>query len=208
MTLSENKLIAPLWNRLQGRVGKRFTRFVVVAIASLAATEIMLTFCDAVFHLTATPAALLAWFAGAVVSYILSRWAWERKGRPDVLRETLPFWVISAMVIVVLTLANHFAYHSASWMHLHGAKHVLWIDFVWLCANLVTFILRFVIFHYVLFAERSPLSAARAAATAEGAGPDLHVPHPEGTHVATDAGPAAQAQPPRPRQPPVTTEAD
>jgi putative flippase GtrA len=142
-----------------------------------------------VFHLTATPAALLAWFAGAVVSYILSRWAWERKGRPDVLRETLPFWVISAMVIVVLTLANHFAYHSASWMHLHGAKHVLWVDFVWLCANLVTFVLRFVIFHYVLFAERSPLSAARAAATAEGAGPDLHVPHPQGSHVA-DTGPA------------------
>ncbi|MGD0557375.1 MAG: hypothetical protein ABSA93_20650 [Streptosporangiaceae bacterium] len=161
----------------------------MVAIASLAATEIMLTLCDAVFHLTATPAALLAWFAGAVVSYILSRWAWERKGRPDVLRETLPFWVISAMVIVVLTLANHFAYHSASWMHLHGAKHVLWVDFVWLCANLVTFVLRFVIFHYVLFAERSPLSAARAAATAEGAGPDLHVPHPQGSHVA-DAGPA------------------
>ena len=25
------------------------------------------------------------WFAGAVVSYVLSRWAWERKGKPDVL---------------------------------------------------------------------------------------------------------------------------
>jgi putative flippase GtrA len=169
MILSENRRIAPLLSRLQGKLGKRFTRFIGVAIASLAATEIMLTICDAVFHMTSTPAALLAWFAGAVVSYVLSRWAWERKGRPDVLRETIPFWVISAMVIVVLTLANKFGYHSASWMHLTGAKHVLWVDFVWLCANFVTFVLRFVIFHYVLFAERSPLSAARAAATAEGA---------------------------------------
>jgi putative flippase GtrA len=187
MILLENKLVAPIWNRLRTKVGKRFTRFVGVAAASLAATEIMLTICDAVFHMSATPAALLAWFAGAVVSYILSRWAWERKGRPDVLRETIPFWVISAMVIVVLTLANKFAYHSASWMGLapHGVKHVLWIDFVWLCANFVTFVLRFLIFHYVLFAENSPLSAARAAATAEGSGPDLHsgMPRPQGTHV-------------------------
>jgi putative flippase GtrA len=196
MTLSENKLIAPVWNRLRTKVGKRFTRFVGVAAALLAANEIMLPTTDGVFHLSATPAALLAWFAGAIVSYVLSRWAWERKGRPDVLRETIPFWVISAMVIVVLTLANKFAYHSASWMGLapHGVKHVLWVDFIWLCANFVTFVLRFVIFHYVLFAENSPLSAARAAATAEGSGPDLHgkMPRPEATQVtgSAEASPA------------------
>jgi len=209
MTLSGNRLIAPLLSRLQGKLGKRFTRFIGVAIASLAATEIMLTICDAVFHMTSTPAALLAWFAGAVVSYILSRWAWERKGRPDVLRETIPFWVISAMVIVVLTLANKFGYHSASWMHLHGAKHVLWVDFVWLCANFVTFVLRFVIFHYVLFAENSPLSAARAAATPEVAAPDLPngiPPQPKGEAPRGARQSASQADLPgwrggNPRQP-------
>jgi putative flippase GtrA len=170
MALAQNRLVAGVWTRLRTKVGIRFTRFVVVAIASLTATEVALTLCNGVFHLTATPAALVSWFAGAVVSYVLSRWAWERKGKPDVLRETIPFWVISAMVIVVLTLAAHFAYHSASWMHLHGAKHVLWVDFIWLVANFCTFVLRFVIFHYVLFAE--PTTAARAAAT----GPDAVPP--------------------------------
>jgi putative flippase GtrA len=204
MTLSENKLTAPLWNRLRTKVGKRFTRFVGVAVLALAASQITLTICDGIFHTTATTAALLSWFAGAVVSYVLSRWAWERKGRPDVLRETIPFWVISAMVIVILTTATKFAYHSATWMHLHGIKHVLWVNFIWLCANFCTFLLRFVIFHYVLFAERAPVSAARAAATAEGGvGPEIHhgVPRPEGTHVnpvppATGAtGSAAQSAP-------------
>ncbi|HEX4398778.1 MAG TPA: hypothetical protein VH136_14165 [Trebonia sp.] len=144
----------------------RFTRFVVVAAAALTATEIALTLCNGVFHMTSTPAALVSWFCGAVVSYVLSRWAWERKGRPDVLRETVPFWVISAVVIVILTLAAKFAYHSAAWLGLTGIKHVLWVDFIWLVANCFTFLLRFVIFHYVLFAERT--TAARAAAT----GPD------------------------------------
>jgi len=166
MTLAHNRLNAALWRRLRSKVGVRFTRFVVVAAAALTATEIALTLCNGVFHMTSTPAALVSWFCGAVVSYVLSRWAWERRGKPDVLRETVPFWVISAAVIVILTLATKFAYHSASWMGLTGVKHVLWVDFVWLVANCFTFLLRFVIFHYVLFAERT--TAARAAAT----GPD------------------------------------
>src|SRR5215468_4267889 len=170
MALAHNRLAAPLWRRLRSTVGIRFTRFVGVALISLATSEIALTLCNGVLHMTATPAAIIAWFSGAVVSYVLSRWAWERKGKPDVLRETVPFWVISAMVIVILTLAVKFAYHSASWMGLTGIKHVLWVDFIWLVANFFTFLMRFVIFHYVLFAE--PTTAARAAAT----GPDAVPP--------------------------------
>jgi putative flippase GtrA len=166
MALADNRLNAALWGKLRSKVGVRFTRFVVVAAISLTVTEIALTLCNGVFHMTSTPAALVSWFCGAVVSYVLSRWAWERKGKPDVLRETVPFWVISAVVIVILTLAVKFAYHSASWLGLTGVKHVLWVDFIWLVANCITFLLRFLIFHYVLFAERT--TAARAAAT----GPD------------------------------------
>ena len=165
MALAHNRLHAAR-AKLRSKVGVRFTRFVVVAAAALTATEIALTLCNGVFHMTSTPAALVSWFCGAVVSYVLSRWAWERKGKPDVLRETVPFWVISAVVIVILTLAAKFAYHSAAWLGLTGIKHVLWVDFIWLVANCFTFLMRFVIFHYVLFAERT--TAARAAAT----GPD------------------------------------
>lgn len=192
MALAQNRLIAPLWSKLRTKVGVRFTRFVGVAAASLGTSEIVLTLCNGVFHLTATPAAIISWFAGAVVSYVLSRWAWERKGKPDVLRETVPFWVISAMVVVILTLATKFAYHAAAWMGLHGIAHVLFVDLVYLVANFCTFLLRFVIFHYVLFAERT--TAARAAAT----GPDSippgtrHAPSPaEAPH---SAAPAATAE--------------
>lgn len=186
MALAQTRPASALWRKLRGKMGVRFTRFVVAAAAAFTATEVALTVCSAVFHMTATPAALIAWFAGAVVSYVLSRWAWERKGRPDVLRETLPFWVISAMVIVILTLANKFGYHSASWMHLkpNSAKHVLWVDFVWFVANVITFALRFVIFHFVLFTDRT--TAARAAAT----GPDSV---PPGTREAPSPAEVAAA---------------
>ncbi len=139
---------------LLGLLGTRFARFAGAAVAALTATEITLTLCNGVFHLTSTPAALISWFAGAVVSYALSRWAWNRTGRPDVLRETVPFWLISVAVIVLLTLANKLGYRSAAWLHLTGAGHVLWVDFVWLLANFGTFMLRFAIFNFVLFADR------------------------------------------------------
>jgi putative flippase GtrA len=155
-----------LLRRLRTTVGIRFTRFVRVAIAALAASELTLALCDGVFHLTATPAAVASWFTGAVVSYLLSRWAWERKGKPDVLRETVPFWVISALVVVILTLSTKFGYLAARWMHLHGAKHVAFVGLVYLAANFGTFIMRFLIFHYVLFAQ--PKTAAQDVA----AGPD------------------------------------
>ena len=119
MAFAQNRLVM----KLRTKVGVRFTRFVGVAAAALATSEILLAICDSGLHMTSTPAALVATFGGAAVSYVLSRWAWERKGKPDVLRETVPFWVISAMVWVILTLATKFGYHLASWMGLqHGFK--------------------------------------------------------------------------------------
>jgi hypothetical protein len=155
--------------RFRGTLGVRFARFAGAAAAALTATEVALTICSGVFHLTATKAALVSWFAGAVTSYALSRWAWNRRGRPDVLRETLPFWVISVVVIAFLTLANKLGYESAAWLHLTGPKHVLWVDLVWLVANCGTFLLRFLIFHYVLFADGATVPSGTGV--------------PRGTHI-------------------------
>ncbi len=152
-----------LWGKLQGAAGIRFKRFVGVAAASLATSEVTLALSDGVFHLAATPTAVVSWFTGAVVSYVLSRWAWERKGKPDLLRETVPFWLISVVVVVILTLSTKFGYYAAGWLHLHGIEHVAFVGLIYLVANCITFLARFVIFHYVLFAEpRTPRGPAAA----------------------------------------------
>ena len=200
MALAHNRLVAAVWRRLRTTVGIRFTRFVGVALISLATSVIALTLCNGVFHMTSTPAAIIAWFSGAVVSYVLSRWAWERRGKPDVLRETVPFWVISALVVVILTLATKFAYHAAAWLGLEGIRHVLFVDLVYVVANLGTFLMRFVLFHYVLFADRT--TAARAAAT----GPDA-VPHGRTTHPVDAAHTAPHTTPKHTTAPRTTVEA-
>jgi putative flippase GtrA len=187
MALVTNRISDTLTRKVRGKLGVRFGRFAVAALAAFATTEIVFTICAGPLGLSATWATLVAWFSGALVSYILSRWAWKRKGRPSLLKETLPFWVVSAMVVAILTLANKFGYHSAGWWHLHGAERVLYLDAVYGVANLGTFVLRFLFFHYVLFAGspgRPAPGAAEEALVSTDPGPEpfARTPEPEVDH--------------------------
>jgi putative flippase GtrA len=159
MALVTNHLGSTLTRKARSKLGVRFGRFAVAAIAAFATTEIVYTICFSLFSLSATWATLVSWFSGAVVSYILSRWAWKRKGRPNLLKETLPFWIVSAMVVSILTVANKFGYHSATWLHLRGFERGAYLDVIYGGANFVTFLLRFLFFHYVLFAGSADKAA-------------------------------------------------
>jgi putative flippase GtrA len=111
---------------------------------------------------------------GAAVSYVLSRWAWERKGKPDLLRETLPFWLVSACVWVILALANKLGVHLVVVMHLHkGWKKVIVENGTYFLANCVTFAARFLIFHYLLFTDRGKHAGSSADGSPDSPGESL-----------------------------------
>ena len=168
MAPSSSRIGTALWRKARSNVGIRFTRFTVVAVASLIASQVSLSLLLGPAQLTAGLAGGLAAVIGAGVSYVLSRWAWERKGRPDLLRETLPFWLVSVMVWVLLALAAKLGVHLAASMQLTGAKRIAVADGVYFAANCLTFVLRFVIFHYILFAD----ARSQREPASEVAGPD------------------------------------
>ena len=146
---------APLQTRLRRTVVKRFVRFAPAALCAVAATQITYIICLGPANLTAGVAGFAGWFAGAAVSYVISRWAWERKGRPHLLKETLPFVAVSLGAGVILTLASKFGNGVARDMGLDGAARVIVADLFYLTANCLTFALRFLVFHFVLFADRN-----------------------------------------------------
>jgi len=186
MAITSNRLSETLTRKVRSTLGIRFGRFAVAAISAFVTTEVVLTICAGPLALSATWASLIAWFSGALVSYVLSRWAWKRKGRPNLLKETLPFWIVSAMVVAILWVATKFAYHAATWLGLSGVERVLFVDLVYGVANLCTFLLRFLFFHYVLFAG-SPGRPAPAVA--------------EEALVSTDPGPEPFARTAEPEDP-------
>src|SRR6516162_8817631 len=150
MTFGPSRISAAVKNRLQTSIGKRFSRFLLVAAAAVAASQITLTICLGPLGLTAGKSAVAAWVAGAAVSYVLSRWAWERKGRPNLLKETLPFWIVAVGTAVVLTLTTKWANQRAIAMDMSHAERVLFVGAAYFLANCVTFLTRFLIFHYIL----------------------------------------------------------
>jgi putative flippase GtrA len=165
MTLAPSRIVTSAQRLYRTTLGKRFSRFVLVAAAAVAASQITLTLLLGVVGMSSGISGVVAAVAGALVSYVLSRWAWERKGKPHLLKETLPFWAVSVGAWIVLGLASHFSSVWAKSMGLPHWEQVAFVDGAYLVANCVTFATRFLIFHYVLFADRGsrvPPSAAAA----------------------------------------------
>ena len=152
-------LPAPVRRKLRGETGNRLMRFVPVSLAAVAASQITLAVLVGIAGRSAGTAAVLASMVGAAVSYVLSRWAWERKGRPNLLKETLPFWLVSVGAWIVLGVASHYASVWAVSMNLGHWQRVAVVNGVYFVANCVTFVTRFAIFHYVLFADRGSTQA-------------------------------------------------
>lgn len=151
---------APIRRKFEGETGKRFGRFVLVALAAVIATQVaLIAFLDGA-NMTAGLSGGLAAMVGAAVSYVLSRWAWERKGRPHLLKETLPFWIVAVASWIVLGLATKLGVHLAGTAAHHGLKWHLVVNGTYLGANVLTFAARFLIFHYVLFADRGSSAGA------------------------------------------------
>jgi putative flippase GtrA len=157
MALASSRIGAALIRKARTNVGVRFTRFTLVAVASVVASQLALSIFIGPANMTAGISGGLAAIIGAGVSYVLSRWAWERKGKPQLLKETLPFWLVSIGAWIILGLAAKLGVALAEHFELDGIKRVLVVDGTYLAANCLTFLGRFVIFHYVLFADgRSP----------------------------------------------------
>lgn len=183
MAITSSRLGETITRKARSTLGIRFGRFALAALSAFGTSEIVYVICAVPLALSATEATLIGWFSGVVVSYLLSRWAWERKGRPNLLKETVPFCVVSAIVIVVLELADKYlGYHPASWWHLHGTERALYLAAVYGVANLFTFLVRFVFFHYVLFARSpAPPRAGEEAVVSADSGPEPFVVAAEST---------------------------
>jgi putative flippase GtrA len=183
---------APIERKLRTEAGTRFLRFVPVSLAAVITSQVVLAILTGPFthYIGGFTAGVIASMVAAGVSYLLSRWAWERKGKPDLLRETLPFWAVSIACWIILGLTTHFANTWATSNHItHWERHLV-VNGAYLVMNCVTFVCRFLIFHYALFANRGPQVAEATGGIAGG-----------GSSASLAAAPVADDAPAKPKVP-------
>src|SRR5258708_39549291 len=104
------RLPEPLRHLAGSPGGIRLMRFAPAAVLALATTQITYFICFSVLAMTGRASGAAGWLARAAGSYRGGRWAWERKGKPRVLKETLPFLAVSPGGGIVLPEGSPFGH--------------------------------------------------------------------------------------------------
>lgn len=133
-----------------------FTRYTIGSIIAGVATEATLLLTYGLALLGPETASIAAWLVGAAVNYSLSRrWAWGRRGRARLPRELLSFWGISVATMALSAWATGVAHRVGPRLFApleEGMLRVAFVGAVFLAVYGMLFVVKFVVFHYFVFA--------------------------------------------------------
>lgn len=140
---------------VSSRRGRTFLRYAAGSLVATGCSEVVLIAGYGLLRLGPQAASLVAWVAGAVPNYLLNRrWAWREREQPPVLRELLPYWVITlgtaALAIAATTAADGLVRHAVSD---RGERSFL-LGVVYLAAYGFVFVIKFALFDGWVFASR------------------------------------------------------
>src|SRR6188472_1766502 len=99
---------------------RRLSTYTAGSIVAAACSEVALVTCYGFLGLAPAASSTIAWLAGAVPNYWLNRsWTWQRRGRPSLTREVLPY---VAIILVTLVLAAVVTRGVDTWLRDAGAS--------------------------------------------------------------------------------------
>jgi putative flippase GtrA len=142
---------------------RTFLRYAAGSLVATGCSEVVLVVGYALVGLGPQAAAVVAWVAGAVPNYLLNRrWAWRGCGRAAVLRQLVPYWVITlgtaALAISMTTAADAWVRHAISG---RGERSIL-LGAVYPAAYGLLFLVKFALFDGWVFSARRTAAAAES----------------------------------------------
>ncbi len=138
-----------LWQRRDTPQAKKLIRYSMVSVISTAVSFTVLVIVFGVIHLWgAITSTVFANVVATIPSYFLNRqWVWGKGGRSHLMKEVVPFWVMSAAGIVVSIGGAALAHHIGTTFHLSHFGLTL----VVLAANVASFglfwVLKFLLYN-------------------------------------------------------------
>lgn len=94
-------LLSRLWVWLHTREGRKIFRYTMTSVITTVFSLLVLGLVFGILRLwSEVPSTVFANVCAAVPSYWLNRqWAWGKRGRSHVVKEVLPFWILSGASI-------------------------------------------------------------------------------------------------------------
>ncbi len=135
-------------------VAVRLWRYGAGSVVAFATSTVVLFVCLTWAHFGAISATVIAFLAGAIPNWVLNRrWAWEKRGRNGMVKETTLYVIVSLTALVASSATDKFTAVEATHLHSNLEKDLL-VTFAYMFSVVVLTGLKYVAYDRLVFADR------------------------------------------------------
>jgi putative flippase GtrA len=147
-----------LWRLYQTPRGKKLARYTMVSGISAGVSFVVLAIVYGALRLwSEVPSTLFANIVAGVPSYYLNRmWVWGKTGRSHLMKEVIPFWVMSITGILLSMLTASLARSFAETHHLRHLERTVLVLGANISAFGILWVLKFLILNRLFAHEAAP----------------------------------------------------
>lgn len=144
--------LADMWDRPGVR---RFSRYAVGSVVAFGASNLAFLLLYGLGWTSPQVASVLAFAAGIPVNYVLNRrWAWQRRGRPALRAELLPYGGVVALSVVASATGTWATDRWLGTVDLPRAVEVLLVDATFVAINGGLFLAKYFLLDRLVFRDR------------------------------------------------------
>jgi len=152
--------------RFRTPLAVRIWRYGAGSIVAFATSTVVLFICLSWANLGAISSTVIAFLAGAIPNWVLNRrWAWEKRGREGMVKETTLYVTVSLIALAASSAADKFTAVEAGHLHSELAKDLL-VTFAYMFSVVVLTGLKYVAYDRLVFTDR-PSSRDQVLSTTE-----------------------------------------
>jgi putative flippase GtrA len=147
---------------------RRFSKYAVGSVVAFGASNVAFLLLYGLGLTSPQVASVLAFAAGIPVNYVLNRrWAWQRRGRPGLRDELLPYAAVVATSVIGSAVGTWAADRWVQSAGLPRAVEVGVVDAAFVAINGTLFLLKYVLLDRLVFRERPSTTDATDGRAAE-----------------------------------------
>ncbi|HEY5318689.1 MAG TPA: GtrA family protein [Solirubrobacteraceae bacterium] len=141
-------------------LGVRITRYALGSVVAAAVSAIVFAILF-VLGVGTTTDSICAFLAGAIPNWILNRrWAWRRRGRPELGREVFGYALTSIVSLVLTSLSTAWTKAHVQSIPAHYGIRMILVTGSYLAVFAVLFVVKFGLYEFWVFSEHSRIRAA------------------------------------------------